>query len=92
VRSSCPIDPFDQAENGLHLHPPESLAGVKDEVVAFAVSVRPGHAKTRASRFVQKRKFGQLACLFGLERSADQRSDLRFRWRELPDFFFIGLQ
>jgi len=71
VCASRPIDPFNQAENRFHLHPQETLAGIKDEVIAFAVSVRLSHAKTQARRLVQERKFGQLAFLFGLERPAD---------------------
>ncbi len=66
-----PIDPFNQAENRFHLHSQETLAGIKDEVIAFAVSVRLSHAKTQARRLVQKCKFSQLAFFFSLERPAD---------------------
>jgi hypothetical protein len=73
VRSPQSINPLDQAENRFHLHPPKALAVIHDEVIALAVSMRPGHAKTQTRRLVQKRELGQLSFLFSLKRPADQR-------------------
>src|SRR5580693_2102103 len=64
------------AINRLYLYPPETLAGVEDEVVRLAVSIGLGHAETQACRFVQESEFGQLAFLFFGSRSAYQGRDL----------------
>jgi len=76
MRASSSEAAAGRAVNGLHLHPPEALARVEDEVVEFAVSVGFGYAKAQACCFVQERQFAQLAFLFGVQRSTYQGRNL----------------
>ena len=48
----------------LDLHPPQSLTGVEDEVVALAVSVGLGYSEAEAGGFVHEGQFREFATAF----------------------------
>jgi len=52
--------------NCFYLHPPKALARIEDEVIALVISVRLGHAKAEARRFVCEGEFSQFAFCFGV--------------------------
>jgi hypothetical protein len=52
--------------NCLHLHPPQALARVDDEVIALVISVGLGHAKAEARRFVHEGEFSQFTFCLGV--------------------------
>jgi hypothetical protein len=56
--------------SGFDLHAPEALAGVEDEVVAFAIAPGLGDSEAEAGGFVKESELGEFAATFGPEGSA----------------------
>ena len=56
--------------SGFDLNTPEAVAGVEDEVVAFAIAPGLGDTKAEAGGFVKESEFGDFAATFGPKGSA----------------------
>jgi hypothetical protein len=55
---------FAVVASGLDLHTPQALAGIEDEVVAFAIAPGFGDSEAEAGGFVKESEFGDFAAAF----------------------------